>query len=147
MPNAAMKDEYRFMAGLSFRFRRALRIGRGARGDSRAGHIAAYGDATTVCLDVGRRRLRSCRLLRSFRLSRFLERKEMDKSRPKSRRHKDQPASDPPQNLLVALITQEPPKRVHDSRPAREYVPRLAQTSTLNTPPAGGGRAFLGCGG
>src|SRR5262249_36593654 len=40
--------------GTSFRFRCAIRIGRAARRDGRAGHVAANGDATTVCLYAGR---------------------------------------------------------------------------------------------
>src|SRR5262249_33815635 len=91
------------MAGTSFRSRRAIRIGCAASRDGRTGHVAAYGDATTVRLDVdsGHRR---------FRLLRFRSRKEIDKSRPKSRRHNDQPTSEPPENLLVALVTQKPPQ-------------------------------------
>src|SRR5262245_3925339 len=95
------------MAGTSFRFRRAIRIGCAASRDGRTGHVAAYGDATTVRLDVDSRH-------RRFRLLRFRSRKEIDKGRPKSRRHDDQPASEPPENLLIALVTQKPPQPIFE---------------------------------
>src|SRR5215831_14648537 len=41
----------------SFWFRCAIRIGCAARRDGCASHVAPDGDATTVCLDAGRRRL------------------------------------------------------------------------------------------
>ena len=37
---------------------------------------------------------------------------EIDKGRPKSCRRNDQPASEPPENLLVALVTQKPPQAI-----------------------------------
>src|SRR6266852_4753193 len=98
--------------GASFRFRRTIRVRRGARRDGRASRVAANGNTTTVCLDAGGRRLWG------FRLWRFQRREEIDKGHPKPRRRNDQPASEPTQDLLIALITQEPPKRVHDSCPA-----------------------------
>src|SRR5262249_53957771 len=82
-----------------------IRIGHGACRDRRASHTTANGNATTVCLYTSRRRLWRFRLwLRS--------RKEIDKGGPKSRRHNDQPASEPPENLLVALVTQETPQPI-----------------------------------
>jgi hypothetical protein len=41
----------------------------------------------------------------------------MDKGRPKSGRRNHQPTSEPSENLLIALIAQEPPERAHDSYP------------------------------
>src|SRR5262249_61551235 len=93
------------MAGTSFRSRRAIRIGCAASRDGRTGHVAANGDATTVSLDVDSRH-------RKFRLLRFRSRKEIDKGDPKSRRHHDEPASEPAQNLLLSLVTQEPPQPI-----------------------------------
>ena len=94
------------MAAASFRFRRAIRIGRAARRDRRASHVAANGNATTVCLDAGRQAL-GISLLEISQ-----EGREIDKGRPKSRRRNDQPASEPPENLLIALVTQEPPQAI-----------------------------------
>src|SRR5262249_29039556 len=88
------------------------RRGRSACRDGRATHVAANGNAATVCFDARRRRLWGCRFWR------FPRREEIDKGRPKSRRRNDQPASEPPKNLLIAFITQEPPQRVHDRCPA-----------------------------
>ena len=85
-----------------------MRIGCGPGPDGRAGHVAADCDATAVGLDVGRPRLRSFRLTR-------IRRKEIDENRPQSGRRNDQPAAEPSQNLLIALIAQESPERVHDS--------------------------------
>src|SRR5262245_14044914 len=95
------------MAGTSLWFRRAIRIGCAASRDGRTGHVAAYGDTATVRLDADSRH-------RRFRLLRFWSRKEIDKGRPKSRRHDDQPASEPPENLLVALVTQKPPQPIFE---------------------------------
>src|ERR1700730_6833294 len=92
------------MPGTSFRFRRAIRISRAARRDGRASHTAANGNGTTVCLDASRRRLWR------FRLWRFPRGEEIDKGRPKSCRSNDEPASEPAQDLLIALVTQEPPQ-------------------------------------
>src|SRR5262249_26379182 len=105
---------------VSFWFRPAIRIGRGARRNGRASHVAADGNATTVCLDAGRR------WLWRFGLWGFHRREEIDKGRPKPCRRNDEPASEPPQDLLIALVTQEPPELVHDSCPACE----CAQSST-----------------
>src|SRR5258705_8578586 len=91
--------------GASLRFRRAIRIGCAARRDGRTGHVAAYGDATTVRLDVDSRH-------RRFPFSRGRRRKEINKGHPKSRRRNDQSASEPAQNLLIALVTQEPPQSI-----------------------------------
>src|SRR2546430_8508215 len=91
---------------VSFRFRRAIRIGRGARWEGRATHTAANGNATTVCLHAGRRRLWG------FRFWRFPSREEIDKNHPKSRRHNDQSTPKPTENLLIALVTQEPPQAI-----------------------------------
>jgi len=52
-----------------------------------------------------------------LRFWRFPRSKEIDKSGPKSRCRNDQPASEPAQDLLIALVTQEPPHGVHDSCP------------------------------
>ena len=41
----------------------------------------------------------------------------MAKGRPKSGHRNDQPASEPPQNLLIAFVAQETPERIHDSYP------------------------------
>src|SRR5262249_22606951 len=49
-----------------------------------------------------------------FRLWRFPRREEIDKGRPKSRRHNDQPTPEPPENLLVALVTQKPPQPIFE---------------------------------
>src|SRR5262249_30200114 len=97
---------------ISIRFRRAIRACRNTSRDGRVSHVTANGHATTVRLDGGRRRLWR------FRLWRFQRREEIDKGHPKSCRRNDRPASEPPQNLLIALVTQEPPERVHDSCPA-----------------------------
>src|SRR5215831_9118679 len=112
MPNAATKDRCRFMAERLISAWRAIRIGRGACRDGRASQVAANGNATTVCLDAGRRRLRGCPFCRSPGME------EIDNGRPKSCRNNDQSTSKPPQNLLIALVSQEPPERVHDSCPA-----------------------------
>src|SRR5215813_413223 len=102
MPNDAMKHRCCFMAGrTSFRFRRPIRIGRATRRDGRARYVATDGDATMICLDACR-----CRLWR------FPRREQIDKDRPKSCRHNDQPTPEPPENLLVALVTQEPPQAI-----------------------------------
>ena len=53
-------------------------------------HIAANSDATTVCLDVGRRSLGR------FRLWRFHRGEEIDNNDPKSGCQRDEPASEPP---------------------------------------------------
>src|SRR5215813_9417052 len=107
MPNDAMKHRCCFMAGRSsFRFRRTIRIGRAARRDGRASHVATDSDATTLCLHAGRGRLWG------FCFWRFPRGEEIDKGGPKSRRHDDQPASKPPENLLVALVTQEHPQAI-----------------------------------
>ena len=44
-------------------------------------------------------------------------RREMGKGRPSSGRRNHQPASEPSENLLIAPIAQESPKRAHDSYP------------------------------
>src|SRR5262249_19716055 len=92
--------------GVSFRFRCAIRIGRCTCRNGRASHTAANGNATTVCLDASRRRLGG------FCFRRFPRREQIDKDRPKSCRHNDQPASEPPENLLVTLVTQKPPQPI-----------------------------------
>ena len=61
----------------------------------------------------------------------------MDKGDPKSGRSNDQSASEPPQNLLIALNTQEPPERVHDRCPGCKCIPTLAQ-SALRVRASGG---------
>src|SRR5215470_3915052 len=96
------------MAGTSLRFRRAIRIGCAARRDGRASHTAANGNGTTVCLDASRGRLWR------FRFWRFPRREEIDKGCPKSCHRNDQPASKPPENLLVALVTQKPPQPIFE---------------------------------
>src|SRR5262245_19446107 len=55
-----------------------------------------------VCLDADR--------LWGFDLWRFSRRKELE--RPRSCYRNDQPASEPPEKLLVALVTQEPPQAI-----------------------------------
>ena len=63
-------------------------------------------------------------------------RREMDKRGPKSGRRNHQPASEPSQNLLIAVIAQKAPERVHDSYPhvnnlgsMRDRVARSKETS------------------
>src|SRR5262245_30420129 len=115
-----MKDEHLLMAGLSFRFRCALRIGRATRRDGRAGHVATYGDAAAVCPNAGG----------------VLGRKEMEEGRPKPRGHNDQSTSDPSENLLIALVAQEPPERVHDSCPTREHSLKVSTKCAPEHPAA-----------
>src|SRR5262249_25289694 len=81
-------------------------IGRATRRDGRACYVATDGDATMICLDAGRYRLWR------FRLWRFPRREQIDKDRPKCCRHNDQPTPEPPENLLVALATQETPQAI-----------------------------------
>src|SRR6516162_7113302 len=102
-PNVAMKRMCCFMT-VSSRFGCTVRGGNGSAGDCRTSHRADNGNATTLCLDAGRRRLGR------FRLWRFRGRREIDKGGPKSRCRDDEPASEPAQNLLIALVTQEPPQ-------------------------------------
>src|SRR6476620_11786083 len=100
-----MKRMCCFMA-VSSRFGCTIRGGYGSAGDCRTSHRADNGNATTVCLDAGRRRLWR------FRLWRFRSRKEIDKGHPKPRCRDDEPASDPAQNLLIALVTQDRPQPI-----------------------------------
>src|SRR5262245_52758686 len=90
--------------GISFRFRRAIRVGRPTGRDGRSRYVATDGDATMICLDAHR--------LWGFGLWRFSRRKEIDEGHPESRCHDDEAASEPAQNLLVALVTQKPPQAI-----------------------------------
>src|SRR5262245_31711008 len=104
-PNVAMKRMCCFMA-VSSRFGCTIRGGYGSAGDCRASHRAHNGHGNTVLLDAGRRLL--CR----FPFWRFESGKEIDKGHPKSRYRDDEPTSEPAQNLLIALVTQEPPQPI-----------------------------------
>jgi len=44
-------------------------------------------------------------------------------SKREQQQRNDEPASEPPQDLLIALVTQEPPERVHNSCPAMNSQP------------------------
>jgi hypothetical protein len=63
----------------------------------------------------------------------------MDKGRPNSGRRKHQPASEPSENLLMALIVQESPERAHDSYPYRNnrdnMRDRVAQSNETSIGP------------
>src|SRR6516165_7833410 len=104
MPDATTKDRYRCMA-VSLWLRGAIRVAGSGSRDGGAAHIAANSHTTTVCLDARHRR----RLL----LWRFLKGKEIDNNDPKSGCQNDEPASEPPQNLLIVLVTQELPQPIH----------------------------------
>src|SRR5260370_558502 len=104
MPNAATKHRCHFMACASFRFWRAIRIGRGAGLDGRAAHVATDSDAAAVCLDTDGCRLLNTkrRRLGSFRVRRFLGRSKMAKAPPNSGPRTTHPPSNPPPPLAEA---------------------------------------------
>jgi hypothetical protein len=111
---------------VSFWSRRAISACRGASRDGRASHVATNGHATTGCLDIERYRLGG---LRTWGFQRG---KEIDNGNPKSGRQNDEPASEPPKNLLIVFVTQEPPERVHESA---DVSSRTTHWVALTMPP------------